>query len=114
MVLKIHPSLAPYDVAVFPLQKKPQILAKAQDIFKFLRTQGFTVNFDDGGSIGKRYRRHDEIGTPFCVTVDFGTLEDENITIRDRDSMQQTRIPIEKLVEELKNLRNNYLAAKMI
>ncbi len=114
VVLKIHPSLAPYDVAVFPLQRKPQILAKAQDIFKFLRTQGFTVNFDDGGSIGKRYRRHDEIGTPFCVTVDFDTLEDENITIRDRDSMQQTRIPIEKLVEELKNLRNNYLAAKMI
>jgi glycyl-tRNA synthetase len=114
VVLKIHPKLAPYDVAVFPLQKKPQILSKAQKIFKFLRSEGFTVNFDDSGSIGKRYRRHDEVGTPFCVTVDFETLEDEKITIRHRDSMVQTRTPIEKLVEELKNLGSNYSAAKRI
>ncbi len=114
VVLKIHPNLAPYDVAVFPLQKKPQILAKAQEIFKFLRANGLTVNFDENGSIGKRYRRHDEIGTPFCVTVDFETLEDENITIRNRDSMEQTRVHIEMLIEELKKLGNNYLAAKMI
>ncbi|MHA1976200.1 MAG: glycine--tRNA ligase [Candidatus Hodarchaeales archaeon] len=114
VVLRIHPNLAPYDVAVFPLQKKPKILTKAREIFKFLRSQGLAVNFDESGSIGKRYRRHDEVGTPFCITVDFETLEDENVTIRHRDSMTQSRIPIEGLVEELEMLRNNYSAAKII
>lgn len=108
IVLKIHPRIAPYDVTVFPLQKKPKIMAKSQAIFQSLRKEGFTVKFDDSGSIGKRYRRHDEIGTPFCVTVDFETLEDDSITIRERDTMKQGRVPIKNLVPELRKLRQNY------
>ena len=109
VVLKIHPRIAPFDVAVFPLQKKPQITEMANKIFMKLREERFTVNYDDGGSIGKRYRRHDEVGTPFCVTVDFESIEDETVTIRERDSMNQTRISIKELILELRNLQKNYV-----
>ncbi len=103
VVLKIHPRLAPYDVAVFPLQKDEKIFTKAREIFMNLRADSFVVYYDDSGSIGKRYRRHDEIGTPFCITVDYETLDDKQVTIRNRDSMEQVRIPIVKLNEELRN-----------
>jgi len=97
VVLKIKPSLAPYKVAVFPLQKN-ELGKKAEEIFSLLSKEVMTT-YDETGSIGKRYRRQDEIGTPFCVTVDFETLEDNCVTIRDRDTMKQERISIDKLVE---------------
>ncbi|MHA1968928.1 MAG: glycine--tRNA ligase [Candidatus Hodarchaeales archaeon] len=108
IVLKIHPKLAPFDAAVFPLQKKDRVFEKAREIFQDLRTDGFTVDFDESGSIGKRYRRHDEIGTPFCITIDFETLEDNQVTIRNRDTMEQTRIPVPKLTEELRRNQREY------
>jgi len=97
VVMHFHPALAPYKVAVLPLQKK-QLGDKASEIFRSLSKE-FSCNYDETGSIGKRYRRQDEIGTPFCVTVDFDTLEDETVTIRERDSMQQERIAIKDLKE---------------
>ncbi len=108
VVLKIHPRLAPYDVAVFPLQKNTEINNLAKEIFQNLRIKGFIVNFDESGSIGKRYRRHDEIGTPFCVTVDYESLEDNQVTLRNRDTMDQLRIPISNLTEELWKNQQNY------
>ena len=99
-VLRLHPALAPYKAAVLPLSKK--LSPKAEEIYKMLR-KDFMVDFDDAGSIGKRYRREDEIGTPLCITVDFQTVGDENtpaddcVTVRDRDTMEQVRIPISEL-----------------
>lgn len=93
-VLHLHPYLAPYKVAVLPLSKK--LNEKAQAVYTQL-AEDFMTEFDDAGSIGKRYRREDEIGTPFCVTVDFDTLEDEAVTVRDRDSMEQVRVKINEL-----------------
>ena len=93
-VLHLHPYLAPYKVAVLPLQKK--LGEKADEIYAQL-SKYFPVTYDDTGSIGKRYRRQDEIGTPFCVTVDFDTLENGTVTVRDRDSMEQIRIPVEEV-----------------
>ncbi len=110
VVLKIHPQLAPFDVAVFPLQKKEGVTQKAEEVFRNLRNEGFVVDFDDSGSIGKRYRRHDEIGTPFCVTIDFETLEDNQVTIRNRDTMKQSRIPISNLSAELRKNQREYQA----
>jgi glycyl-tRNA synthetase len=98
VVLKLHPALAPYKAAVFPLTKK--LKDPAMEIFSKL-SEKYMVDYDDAGSIGKRYRRHDEIGTPFCITIDFDTLEDNSVTIRHRDSMEQERIAIEKLEEYL-------------
>ena len=96
-VLKFHKSLAPIKVAVFPLLKnKPELQDKAKEIYEELRKH-FMCEFDDNGNIGKRYRRQDEIGTPYCVTVDFDTLEDSSVTVRDRDTMQQTRVRVEGL-----------------
>ncbi len=94
VVLKILPRLAPIKVAVLPLQKN--LSEKATEIFNELR-QKFNCDYDESGSIGKRYRRHDEIGTPLCVTIDFDTLEDNSVTVRDRDTMQQERIKIDEL-----------------
>lgn len=108
VVLKIHPRLAPYYAAVFPLQKDDRIFAKAREIFQNLRTEGFAMYYDKGGSIGKRYRRQDEIGTPFCITVDFESLEDNQVTIRERNTMEQTRIPIGSLTEEFRHRLRNY------
>ena len=99
-VLHLHPALAPFKAAVLPLSKK--LSPKAEEIYKMLR-HDFMVDFDDAGSIGKRYRREDEIGTPLCITVDFQTVGDENtpadncVTVRDRDTMEQVRIPISEL-----------------
>ena len=92
VVLRLHPALAPFKAAVLPLSKK--LTDKAMPIWHELAKQ-FPVDFDDAGSIGKRYRREDEIGTPFCVTVDFETEQDGCVTVRDRDTMQQERIKIE-------------------
>jgi glycyl-tRNA synthetase len=93
-VLKLHKDLAPVKFAVFPLLKnKPELVAKACEVFAEL-SQKYACEFDDNGNIGKRYRRQDEIGTPSCIVIDFQTLEDNTVTIRDRDTTQQTRLPI--------------------
>ena len=94
VVLHLHPALAPYKVAVLPLSKK--LNEKAMEVFDML-SKKYMVDYDESGSIGKRYRREDEIGTPYCVTIDFDTLEDGQVTIRDRDTMEQVRIPIEEV-----------------
>lgn len=90
-VLKLHPALAPYKAAVLPLSKK--LSEKANEVYTQL-SKHFMVDYDEAGSIGKRYRREDEIGTPFCITVDFDTLEDNCVTIRDRDTMEQIRLSV--------------------
>ncbi|MCF0124271.1 MAG: glycine--tRNA ligase [Clostridia bacterium] len=100
IVLHLHPALAPYKLAVLPLSKK--LSEKANEVYNKL-SKKFMCDYDEAGSIGKRYRREDEIGTPYCVTVDFDTLEDESVTIRDRDTMEQVRVKIEdveKWIEE--------------
>ncbi|MFX0150158.1 MAG: glycine--tRNA ligase [Candidatus Hodarchaeota archaeon] len=112
IVLKIHPRLAPYDVAVFPLQKEEEIYRLAQEIFHDLRRNGFVADYDDSGSIGKRYRRHDEIGTPYCVTIDYDTIDDKKVTIRDRNTMEQLRIPIKNLTKKLHENKLNYKSNK--
>ena len=99
VVLHLHHALAPYKVAVLPLQKK-QLGDKATEIYRTLQKH-FSCTYDESASIGKRYRRQDEIGTPFCVTVDFDTLDDDTVTVRERDSMAQIRMPVDKLVEYL-------------
>lgn len=104
VVLKLNPKLAPFKAAVFPLKSNNEDLTgKAKEIFDKL-TQDFAVFYDQSGSIGRRYARQDEIGTPYCITVDFDTLEDGTVTIRDRDSTEQKRIKIEELNENLYNL----------
>ena len=102
--LKLAPSVAPYKVAVFPLLKnKPQLVEKARDIFKTIKKVIPEVIFDDNGNIGKRYRRQDEIGTPFCVTVDFDTIEkNSGVTVRNRDTGAQERVEEKDLIEFLK------------
>lgn len=95
VVMHFHPALAPIKVAVLPLQKKA-LGDKATEIFREL-SKDFMTQYDETGSIGKRYRRQDEIGTPYCVTVDFDTLEDNSVTVRERDSMEQVRMPIADL-----------------
>ncbi len=96
-VLRLPNILAPIKVAIFPLLKnKPDLVQKAREIFENL-SNDFMCEFDDNGNIGKRYRRQDEIGTPYCITVDFDTLENETVTIRDRDTMKQERIKIDEL-----------------
>ena len=94
VVLHLHPTLAPYKVAVLPLSKK--LSEKAGEVYEML-SKDFMCDYDEAGSIGKRYRREDEIGTPYCVTVDFDTLEDGAVTIRDRDTMEQVRMPINEV-----------------
>lgn len=101
--LKIKPYLAPIKVAVFPLLKNKENLVKeAEDIFTALKKEIPDISFDDNGNIGKRYRRQDEIGTPFCVTIDFDTLEDGTVTLRDRDTGKQERIHKDKLLDLIK------------
>jgi glycyl-tRNA synthetase len=103
VVLKLKPALAPYKVAVFPLLKnKPELVKKAQEVYAMLR-KDFNVAFDDRGNIGKRYYSQDEIGTPYCVTVDFDTLEKGDVTVRNRDTMEQERVKIQELVLYIKN-----------
>lgn len=101
-VLKIHPRLAPYKVAVFPLLgNKPELIDKAKGLYDSLK-RDFMVAFDDRGNIGKRYLAQDEIGTPWCITVDFQTLEDDTVTVRDRDTTKQERISIKELANYIR------------
>ena len=100
VVLRLHPALAPFKAAVLPLSKK--LSEKATEVFSNLSAD-FMVDFDDAGSIGKRYRRQDEIGTPICITYDFDSLEDNCVTVRDRDTMEQKRIPISELKAYIAN-----------
>jgi glycyl-tRNA synthetase len=99
-VLRLHPRLAPYKVAVLPLSKKETLTPLAKELFRTLAPR-FMCDYDDTQSIGRRYRRQDEIGTPLAVTVDFESLDDKAVTIRDRDSTEQVRVPIDRLVDEV-------------
>src|SRR3954447_5799165 len=99
-VLRLHPSVAPVKAAVLPLLRKDGHPEKAREIYEALRKR-MSAKYDEGGNIGKRYRRQDEIGTPYAITVDHQTLEDGSVTLRDRDSLTQQRLPIDGLVEEL-------------
>ncbi|MDH5695974.1 MAG: glycine--tRNA ligase [Dehalococcoidia bacterium] len=96
VLLHLHPSLAPIKVAVLPLSRREKLVSVAKEVYADLR-QCWMVQYDDAQSIGRRYRRQDEIGTPFCVTIDFQSLEDEQVTIRERDTLNQIRIPISAL-----------------
>jgi glycyl-tRNA synthetase len=100
IVLRFHHRIAPYKVAVLPLSKKPELTGPAGDLAARLR-QRFMVDYDETQSIGRRYRRQDELGTPYCVTLDFDSLEDQAVTVRDRDSMDQERVPLAEVDEYL-------------
>jgi glycyl-tRNA synthetase len=100
VLLRLHPFLAPVKVAVLPLSRNEQLVPSARKVWDLLRPR-YMTQYDDAQSIGRRYRRQDEIGTPLCVTVDFDTLNDEAVTIRERDSMEQTRVPIANLLQAL-------------
>ncbi len=109
-VMKLSKNMAPIDVAILPLSKKEHLSAKAEELYKkLIQETDLNVDFDTTGSIGKRYRRQDEIGTPKCITVDFGTIgedpaqgEKDTVTIRDRDTLEQVRLPISKVIEALR------------
>ena len=102
VVLRFHQDVAPVQVAVMPLSKKDDLIDVAQQVRRTLQPV-FRVEYDQtGGHIGRRYRRQDEIGTPYCVTIDFQTLEDQAVTIRQRDSMEQERVPIAGLLDRLR------------
>ena len=103
VVMHLHPSIAPFVAAVLPLSKV--LSEKANEVYEMLSKE-VHCDFDEAGSIGKRYRRQDAIGTPFCITIDFDTLNDESVTVRDRDSMTQQRMKIEDVVLFLKNKIN--------
>jgi len=104
-VLKLNPKLAPYKAAVFPLlSNKPKLSELARNVYKNIKTEtGWPIDWDDRGNIGKRYFSQDEIGTPYCITVDFDSLENDDVTVRDRDTMEQERIKISKLGECLRD-----------
>ena len=103
-MLKLDPRLAPVKAAVLPLSRNADLSPKARDLAAELR-RSWNVDFDDAGAIGRRYRRQDEIGTPFCLTVDFDTLEDDAVTVRERDTMSQERIGLDAVP--------GYLAARL-
>ncbi|MDE2824078.1 MAG: glycine--tRNA ligase [Chloroflexota bacterium] len=105
VLLKLHPALAPVKVAVLPLSRNERLVPTAHRVHDLIRESGVVdglTQYDDAQSIGRRYRRQDEIGTPLCVTVDFDSLDDNAVTIRDRDTMSQVRVPIDGLVDELR------------
>ncbi len=104
-VLKLDPRLAPVKVAVLPLSRNEALSPKARDLAADLRKY-WNVDFDDAQAIGRRYRRQDEIGTPFCVTVDFDTLDDDAVTIRERDTMTQERVALSQV--------ESYLGARLL
>ncbi|WP_147102767.1 glycine--tRNA ligase [Nesterenkonia populi] len=104
-VLKLHPKLAPVKAAVLPLSKKPELAEPSSKLADQLRRH-WNIDYDDAGAIGRRYRRQDEIGTPFCITVDFDTLEDQAVTVRDRDEMTQERVALDQV--------ESYLAARLL
>ncbi|MFP8891038.1 glycine--tRNA ligase [Natrialbaceae archaeon A-CW2] len=103
--LELEPEVAPTFVGVFPLQSDDDLEATAREIATEVRAAGLSVTYDDSGNIGRRYRRQDEVGTPFCVTVDYESLEDDTVTVRERDSTAQKRLPIDDLAETLAALR---------
>jgi glycyl-tRNA synthetase len=105
VVMKLHHRLAPYKVAVLPLSKKPELIEPAERVAVELRKR-WMIELDVTQSIGRRYRRQDEIGTPYCVTIDFESLEDQAATVRDRDTMAQDRVSMDGLVD--------YLGAKLV
>ena len=100
LVLRLHHRIAPYKVAVLPLSKKAELVGPCRDLFEMLAAR-WMVDYDETQAIGKRYRRQDEIGTPYCVTFDFDSLEDQAVTVRERDSMEQVRLPIAELTDWL-------------
>lgn len=102
-VLRLHHRIAPYQVAVLPLSKKDTLTPVAKEVFRLLAPQ-FMCDYDETQAIGRRYRRQDEVGTPLCITVDFDTIEDRSVTVRDRDTMLQTRVPIADLVAHIHGL----------
>ena len=97
VVLKLDPRLAPVKVAVLPLSRNADLLAEGQRPRRRAARRNWNVEFDDSGAIGRRYRRQDEIGTPYCVTVDFDTLDDHAVTVRERDTMKQERIGLDQV-----------------
>ena len=96
VVLKLDPRLAPVKVAVLPLSRKDELTGPAQELAQELRDL-WNIEYDDAGAVGRRYRRQDEIGTPFCITYDFDSVEDHAVTVRERDSMEQVRIPLDQV-----------------
>jgi glycyl-tRNA synthetase len=100
IVLKLDPRLAPVKAAVLPLSRNEKLSPRARELAATLR-KSWNVDFDDAGAIGRRYRRQDEIGTPFCITVDFDTLEDQAVTIRHRDDMSQQRVALDQVTAYL-------------
>jgi glycyl-tRNA synthetase len=104
-VLRLDHRIAPVKVAVLPLSRNPELSPKAKGLAQALR-QHWNIEFDDAGAIGRRYRRQDEIGTPYCVTVDFDTLDDNAVTVRERDSMKQERVSLDQI--------EGYLAGRLI
>ena len=102
VVLRINPQIAPIKVAILPLSRNAKLLPMSKEVSALLRPH-FMTQYDDAQSIGRRYRRQDEIGTPYCVTIDFQSLEDNQVTIRERDSMQQSRVPVAELAATLKD-----------
>ena len=108
--LKLSPLVAPVQIAILPLSKKEVLSELAREIYKDLKSSALIkplVYYDETQSIGRRYRRQDEIGTPLCITVDFESLDDKAVTIRERDSMNQTRVPINELENEIVSLLSN-------
>ncbi len=104
VTLRLNPSIAPIKVGVFPLMAKEDLISKAKPIDHDLRKEGIMTYYDDSGSIGRRYARMDEVGTPFCITVDYDTLKDESVTIRDRDTKEQVRVKISDVLDVLDGL----------
>jgi glycyl-tRNA synthetase len=100
-VMRLSPNVAPVQVAVFPLMARDGLDIIADDITRTFHKKGILAEYDDSGAIGRRYRRQDEIGTPFAITVDYTTKENNTVTLRDRDSMEQVRIPIPELTETI-------------
>ena len=100
-VLHLHPRLAPYKVAVLPLSKKPELTGPAQELLARLQPH-FMCDYDETQNIGKRYRRQDELGTPLCITFDFESVDDHAVTVRDRDTMEQDRIPLDQIVDHVR------------
>ncbi|MCL4110357.1 UNVERIFIED_CONTAM: hypothetical protein GTU68_027748 [Idotea baltica] len=107
VVMKFHPRLAPVKAAVFPLIKKEGMPEKAAEVFGALKAAGLNCQYDQQGAIGRRYRRQDEIGTPYCITIDGDTAKDGTVTLRDRDTLEQVRVPADRIVEEVTSRLNS-------
>jgi glycyl-tRNA synthetase len=105
-VLRLRANISPYLAAIFPLVSKPEFEEKARAIYDSLKAEDFAVFYDNSGNIGRRYRRMDEVGTPYCITLDPQSLADNKVTIRERDSMKQERIAINEIAERLRDLRS--------